>query len=50
MKSYLKGTNALRLGIFAVAVALVLLGIFGGELREIHQKGSMVCLECIGIG
>ena len=31
-------------------VALVILGITRGELRDILQKAVVVCLECIGIG
>ena len=35
--------------IFAAGLALAILGIMRGELREIMQKAVVVCLECIGI-
>jgi len=33
-----------------IGTALLALGVLLGESDEIHDKGSVVCLECIGIG
>ncbi|MCL1832615.1 MAG: hypothetical protein FWG45_06895 [Oscillospiraceae bacterium] len=42
--------RVLQIAAIAVGIALVMLGLARGEQGEIGQKGSMVCLECIGIG
>jgi len=33
-----------------IGIALLVVGIFGGQLEEIYRKAVMICLECIGIG
>ncbi len=33
-----------------LSVALIVLGLLGGEFRVVWQKAVTVCLECIGIG
>ncbi len=33
-----------------VGAAMILLGIFSGELGVILRKAIYICLECIGIG
>ena len=40
----------LQIGVLVVGVALIVAGIFLGELVEIKRKAVIVCLECIGIG
>jgi hypothetical protein len=36
--------------ILALGIALMVFGIWRGELNELFQKAVIVCLECIGIG
>lgn len=36
-------------GIF-LALILVLIGIFRGEVPVVFEKASRICMECIGIG
>ena len=36
--------------VLATGITLLILGILSGELQLIFQKGTIVCLECIGIG
>jgi hypothetical protein len=33
-----------------IGSTLLILGVLQGELSHIFAKGSIVCLECIGIG
>ena len=36
-------------GLFAAGLILLIIGISAGENRSIHGKGSVICMECIGI-
>ncbi|MCL2003783.1 MAG: hypothetical protein FWG72_07265 [Oscillospiraceae bacterium] len=38
------------LGVLALGLSLMALGLWRGESRELLQKAVTVCLECIGIG
>ncbi|MCL2357557.1 MAG: hypothetical protein FWC70_10495 [Defluviitaleaceae bacterium] len=42
--------RAAQILLFAVGIVLIALGVLRGELSEIFAKGSLVCLECIGLG
>ena len=42
--------NLLRLGLLALALLLILAGIFRGEADMVLQKAVNLCMECIGIG
>ncbi len=37
-------------GIFALASALVLVGILKGDPGQVLTKAVTICLECVGIG
>jgi len=43
-------TLGLRIGIGVVAVAFVLIGVFGGGVEAILYKAINICTQCIGIG
>lgn len=36
--------------LLGAGILFLLLGVFRGQLSDIHQKAVMICLECIGIG
>lgn len=38
------------LALLAAALALIAVGVFNGEYREVLGKAVRICLECIGIG
>lgn len=42
--------DLLRLGLLALAILLILAGIFRGEAELVLQKAVNLCMECIGIG
>lgn len=42
--------NALRLGLLALSLILILAGIARGEADMVLQKAVNLCMECIGIG
>jgi len=42
--------NILRIAIFLIAIAFIVLGIRGNENKRVMNKGNIICLECIGIG
>lgn len=39
----------LRLVVFAVAAALIVIGILNGSTRDVLMKAIMICSECIGL-
>ena len=39
-----------RVVLLAVAILLLILGIMGNGFKDIKNKASMICYECIGIG
>lgn len=39
-----------RMVLLLVVAALLALGLSRGEDQAVWQKGSMICLECIGLG
>ncbi|MCL1845523.1 MAG: thioredoxin [Defluviitaleaceae bacterium] len=42
--------RAVQIFLLTAGVVLIALGVFRGELAEIFAKGSIVCMECIGLG
>ena len=40
----------IALGVFISGFALLLIGLYRGEVGVVLQKAINVCLECIGIG
>ena len=49
-RSAARGTQYLRAAVFALALALIVLGILGGGLEDVLAKGAAICTECIGLG
>ena len=45
-----RGTLYLRAAVFALALALIVLGILNGGLEDVLAKGAAICTECIGLG
>ena len=39
-----------RVVLLAAAILLLILGIMGNGFKDIKNKASMICYECIGIG
>jgi len=46
-KAKIHKVNILLLLLF---VALLIIGVFLGEVEVVIQKATMICLSCIGIG
>ncbi len=40
----------LQITLLVAAAVLIILGIASGEALSVYEQGSIVCLECIGIG
>ena len=40
----------IRLGLLALAVCLMVLGIFNGGMKDVLDKAVAICTECIGLG
>ncbi len=45
-----RGTQYLRTAVFALALALIVMGILNGGLEDVLAKGAAICTECIGLG
>ncbi len=43
-------SKIIRLLLFAAAIVLILIGIHGGEPKQVLLKAVNICLECIGVG
>lgn len=46
----MKKLNILRGSIFIVAVALIAVGIYTGDVMNVLNKAIRICFECIGLG
>ena len=42
--------KGLRLGLYGLALALVVLGVINGGLKDVLYKAITICTECIGLG
>ena len=42
--------NAIRIGIAAIAVLLIVIGVLNGGMRDVLVKAINICTECIGLG
>ena len=40
----------LRSILLVLAVVFIVIGFFGGDVRDVWSKAVMICMECIGIG
>ena len=40
----------IRVGLYLAAIALVVLGVANGGLRDVLYKAIAICKECIGLG
>ena len=36
--------------VLVIAIALIISGVLGNELREVWSKAVLICMECVGIG
>ncbi len=43
-------TNVVRIGLAAAGIALVVLGIFNGGMKDVLLKAINICTQCIGLG
>jgi len=39
-----------RIAVILLAIALISVGVYREKTRDTRNKGSMICLECIGLG
>lgn len=46
----MKTRKILRRAIILVAVLFIFIGIYNGDIRDIVNKATRICYECIGIG
>ncbi len=45
------GGNAdIALLLLSIAIVLIVVGVFNGEMAVILRKATLICLECIGLG
>lgn len=49
MKMTAKQKNWLALGLIALALAFLALGVWRGEATVVWRKAAQICLECIGL-
>lgn len=42
--------NALRIGLYGVAIVFIVLGVMNGGLYDVLVKAIHICTECIGLG
>lgn len=45
-----KRIRLLRLAVFALAVCLIVAGVFNGSARDVFGKAVKICTECVGLG
>ena len=45
-----RGVVILRIVVAALAVALIVAGIFNGGLDDVLMKANAICMECVGLG
>ncbi|MBQ8537259.1 MAG: hypothetical protein IJ461_07660 [Clostridia bacterium] len=50
LKKPLPHLRGLRTGLFVAAIALTVLGVINGGLRDVLYKAITICTECIGLG
>ncbi len=39
-----------RIAVILLAITLISVGAYKGKTGDTRNKGSMICLECIGLG
>ena len=45
-----KAKNIIRIVLAAASVALIIIGIFNGGMRDVLEKAINICTQCIGLG
>ena len=43
-------TVALQIALIAVAIGLIVVGVFNGSARDVLYKAINICTECVGLG
>ncbi len=46
----MQGLQKMRVGLLALAVVFVIIGIFNGSMNDVFVKAVKVCTECVGLG
>ncbi|MBO4882934.1 MAG: hypothetical protein J5570_05445 [Lachnospiraceae bacterium] len=39
-----------RIAVLLLSIILIAFGAYKGKAKDTQNKGSMICLECIGLG
>ena len=45
-----RGIGALQIALIAVAIGLIVVGVFNGSARDVLYKAINICTECVGLG
>ena len=45
-----KTKKIMQLTILLLSIAMILLGVWRNEARDVMSEAVMICMECIGIG
>lgn len=45
-----KRKTALRVGLVAVALLMIVIGLILGQEASVWKKAAAICMECIGLG
>ena len=45
-----KKKSYLQIGVLAIAICLMIIGLARGEVSSVFMKSINICLECIGLG
>ncbi|HAE45567.1 MAG TPA: thioredoxin [Lachnospiraceae bacterium] len=40
----------MRIALFALAVLMIILGVYNGSARDVFGKAVKICTECVGLG
>ena len=45
-----RATLIARIAVILLSITLISVGVYKEKTRDTRNKGSMICLECIGLG